>query len=74
LDGFSVDPYKEWSFSPVYKEEGLVMESSKAIPLISQYSGVCLPSIGKSFKGLIISYSGDYSSRHERWGIPQKVQ
>ncbi|XP_064624498.1 kinetochore-associated protein 1-like [Lineus longissimus] len=46
LDGFSVDPYKEWSFSQVYKEDGLVMESSKAIPLISRYSSVCLPSIG----------------------------
>ena len=56
------DPYKEWTFDPViYKEDGLVMDSTIAMPLVYKYAMTVLPTAGKVIKLV--------SSRFHLWFI-----
>ena len=38
------DVYKHWLFDPLFKEDGLVMDSETSLPDVYSYNLVCLPS------------------------------
>ena len=38
------DVYKHWLFDPLFKEDGLVMDSETSLPDVYCYNLVCLPS------------------------------
>nr|XP_006814292.1 PREDICTED: kinetochore-associated protein 1-like [Saccoglossus kowalevskii] len=45
IPGFQRDPYIEWTYNDFFKEDGLVLDSSIAIPLSNLFNMCCIPRI-----------------------------